>query len=117
MVAAIFEAPMSREQADELARLMRDNLGQRAPAVLGAMLTWEPNPDAPKTSTHHPPPNGLATEQPSAAPGVARLTAVWESEEAWEAYRSSVEVPRAAEYMRMVGAEPTLTVVPVLEWL
>jgi hypothetical protein len=105
MVAAIFEAPMSREQADGLAKLMRDNLGQRAPEVLGAMLTWEPAPPT-------PPP-----EQLSAALGTGRLTAVWESEEAWERYRSSVDVPRAAEYMRMVGAEPTLTVMPVLEWL
>ncbi len=91
MVAAIFEASMSREQADQLAKLMRDNLGQRAPAVLGAMLDYDGS--------------------------VARLTAVWESQDAWDRYRSSVEVPKAAEYMRMVGAEPTLTVVPVLEWL
>jgi hypothetical protein len=90
VVAAIFEAEMTREQADRLVGLMRENLGQRAPAVLGAMVFYEN--------------------------GKAQLIAVWESEEAWERYRSSVEEPRAAEFMREVGAEPTLRVVPVLEW-
>jgi hypothetical protein len=90
VVAAIFEAEMTREQADRLVGLMRENLGQRAPAVLGAMVLYEN--------------------------GKAQLIAVWESEEAWERYRSSVEEPRAAEFMREVGAEPTLRVVPVLEW-
>jgi hypothetical protein len=90
MVAAIFQASMSREQADRLAALMRERVGERAPAVLGAMLLHDE--------------------------GVGRLIAVWESREAWERYLSGTDVPKATELMREVGAEPTLTVVPVLEW-
>ena len=84
---------MSREQADRLAQLMRDQIGERAPAVLNAMLLWDPSP----------------------SPGVGQLIAVWESQEAWDSYLSGTAVPRATELMRAVGAEPTLRVVPVLE--
>ena len=93
MVAAIFEAPMSREQADRLAQLMRDRIGDRAPAVVNATLLWDPDP----------------------APGVGRFMAVWESRDAWDRYLSVTEEPGAIKLMREVGApEPTLTVVPVL---
>jgi hypothetical protein len=90
VVAAVFEAAMSREQAERLGQLMRDRVGKRAPAVLGAMLLYEQ--------------------------GIARLVAVWESREAWERYLAGVDVPKATELIREVGAEPTLSVVPVLEW-
>jgi hypothetical protein len=88
VVAVVFEAPMAREQAERLASLMTGTQVERPPAVLIATLLYED--------------------------GVARLTAVWESRDAWDRYLSTTAVPRGTELMRAVGAEPTVRVAPAL---
>lgn len=89
MVAAIFEAELSAEQARELARLMDEMRPTRPEAVIVATLLYE---------------------EPHAT-----LMAVWPSRASFEAYLATTDVPRGAELMRMVGAEPTMRVVDVLE--
>jgi len=89
MVAAIFEAPMSAEQAAELAQLMDEGRPTRPPGVLTATLLYDGDR--------------------------GRLVAVWKSRAELEQYIAEVEVPRGRELMRKVGAEPTMTVVDVLE--
>jgi hypothetical protein len=89
MVAAIFEAPLTREQADELARLMAEGRSARPAVVRTAMLVYED--------------------------GIARIVAVWPSKDALDRYLSVTAVPRGTELMRAVGAEPTFSVVEVLE--
>jgi hypothetical protein len=90
MVAAIFEAPMSREQADELAARMAGTRDARPTAVLNASLLYDD--------------------------GVARLIAIWTSKDALDRYLSVTPVPRGVELMREVGAEPVMRVVPALEF-
>lgn len=89
MVAAVFEADLSVEQARELARLMDEMRPTRPEAVIVATLLYE----APR----------------------ATLMAMWPSRAAFEAYLATTDMPRGAELMRMVGAEPTMRVVDVLE--
>ena len=89
MVAAVFEAELSAEQARELARLMDEKRPTRPEAVIVATLLYE----APQ----------------------ATLIALWPSRAAFEEYLATTEVPRGAELMRMVGAQPTMRVVDVLE--
>jgi hypothetical protein len=88
MVAAIFEARMSREQ-EELARLMHDGRETRPGAVRTAALTLE---------------NGLG-----------RLTAYWKDRGTLDRDLASVPVPRGTELMRKIGVEPTVSIVDVLE--
>jgi hypothetical protein len=88
VVAAIFEGPMSREQADRLAGLMRDARGTRPDGVVTAALTLED--------------------------GVARLTAYWKDRDTLDRYLA-VSVPRGVELMRQVGVEPRVRIVDVLE--
>jgi hypothetical protein len=40
---------------------------------------------------------------------------VWKSRDALERYLATADVPRGAELMRKVGAEPTMSIVDVLE--
>lgn len=89
MVAAIFQAPMSREQAERLASLMAGGRASRPSGVLNASLLYED--------------------------GVAQLVAVWRDRDTLDRYLSVTPVPRGTELMRAVGAEPTIRVVPVLE--
>jgi len=89
MVAAIFEAELSDEQARELARLMEEARPTRPEGVLTALLLRDD--------------------------GVGRLIAVWRDRETLERYLAEAEVPRGTELMRKVGAEPTLRVVDVLD--
>lgn len=89
MVAAIFEAEMSREQAEELARLMHDGRETRPDGVLTAALTF--------------------------ADGVARLTAYWKDRDTLDRYFAAAAVPRGTELMRKVGVEPRVSIVEVLE--
>jgi hypothetical protein len=89
MVAAIFEAEMSRRQAEELARLMHDGRETRPGGVLTAALTFEA--------------------------GVGRLTAYWKDRETLDRYFAAAPVPRGVELMRKVGVEPQVTIVEVLE--
>lgn len=89
MVAAIFEASMSREQADALSRLMVDGRPTRPDGVLTASLLYEE--------------------------GVGRLIAYWADRATLDHYLSVTPVPRGTELMRKVGAEPSVRIVPVLE--
>ena len=89
VVAAVFEAPMSREQALELARLMQEGRPTRPEGVLTAALAFED--------------------------GVARLTAYWRDRDTLERYLEETPVPRGMELMRKVGVEPSMRIVEVLE--
>jgi hypothetical protein len=88
VVAAIFEAQMSREQAERLAGLMSEARGTRPDGVVTAALTVED--------------------------GVARLTAYWKDRDTLDRYLA-VSVPRGTELMRKVGVEPQVRIVEVLE--
>ena len=89
MVAAVFEAELSAEQARELARLMDEMRPSRPkPVIVATLLYEEPH---------------------------ATLIAVWPSRAALDEYLATTDIPRGAELMRMVGAEPTMRVVDVLE--
>ena len=89
MAAAIFEAPLSAEQAAELTRLMDEGRPTRPDGVLTAMLLHDGK--------------------------VGRLLAIWKDRDELERYVAETEVPRGIELMRKVGAEPTLTIVDVLD--
>jgi hypothetical protein len=89
MAAAVFEAALSREQAADLARLMDEGRSTRPAGVVAATLLYDGT--------------------------VGRLVAVWESRDALDRYLASTDVPRGRELMRTVGAEPSMTVVDVLE--
>jgi quinol monooxygenase YgiN len=89
MVAAVFEARMSPEQAQRLAELMREARPTRPEGVVTAALHVED--------------------------GVARLVAYWRDREALEAYLATADVPRGVELMRKVGVEPDWRVVDILE--
>ena len=89
MVAAVFEATLDAGQAADLARLMDEGRATRPEGVLTATLLFDGS--------------------------LARLVAVWESRPALERYLATAGVPRGEELMRKVGAEPTTTIVDVLE--
>jgi hypothetical protein len=89
LVAAIFEAELTGEQARELARLMEEARPTRPEGVLTALLLHDD--------------------------GVGRLVAVWRDRETLERYLAEADVPRGTELMRKVGAEPTLRVADVLD--
>jgi len=89
MAAAVFEAPLTGEQAGDLARLMDEGRPTRPAGVVTATLLYD----------------GV----------VGRLVAVWGSREALEAYLATTDVPRGRELMLKVGADPTMTIVDVLE--
>jgi hypothetical protein len=88
-VAAIFEAPMSREQAERLAELMQEGRATRPAGVVTAALLVDGD--------------------------LVRLVALWRDRETLEAYLAEAPVPRGTELMRKVGVEPELRVVDVLE--
>jgi hypothetical protein len=89
MVAAIFEASMSREQAERLAELMQEARPTRPGGVLTAALLVE----------------GEAVQ----------LIAFWKDRETLDHYLSTALVPRGTELMRKVGVEPELRIVDALE--
>jgi quinol monooxygenase YgiN len=89
MVAAVFEARMSREQAEQLAELMEEHRPTRPEGVITALLLVDGED--------------------------VRLVAVWRDRETLDAYLATGAVPRGTELMRKVGAEPTLRVVDVLD--
>jgi hypothetical protein len=89
MVAAVFEASMSRAQADELAALMREARPTRPAGVVTAALLVEED--------------------------AVRLVAIWKDRQTLDAYLAVAPVPRGTELMRRVGVEPTMTVVDVPE--
>jgi hypothetical protein len=89
VVAAVFEAQLSPQQAEQLAQLMAEARPTRPGGVLTASLTYEE--------------------------GLACLTAYWKDRETLEGYLATTSVPRGTELMRKVGAEPSFRVVDVLE--
>jgi quinol monooxygenase YgiN len=89
MVAAVFEARMSRGQAERLAELMEEGRPTRPAGVLTAALLVDGED--------------------------VRLVAVWQDRETLEAYLATGAVPRGTELMRKVGVEPELRIVDVLD--
>jgi len=89
IVAAVFEATMSRDKAEQLAELMGEARPTRPEGVVTAALQVE----------------GEAVQ----------LIAYWCDRETFDAYLETVDVPRGVELMRKVGVEPDWRVVDVLE--
>jgi hypothetical protein len=89
VVAAVFEAQMSREQVEQLAQLMADARPTRPGGVATASLLYED--------------------------GIGTLIAYWADRETLDAYLATAEVPRGTELMRKVGVEPEMRIVEVLE--
>lgn len=89
MVAAVFEARMSRRQADELAALMREGRPTRPAGVVTAALLVEGD--------------------------LVQLVAVWKNRDTLDRYLSVAPVPRGQELMRKVGVEPQVRIVDCLE--
>jgi len=88
VVAAVFEAQMSPEQAGQLAQLMEEGRPTRPWGVITASLLYE---------------NGVGT-----------LIAYWQDRATLDAYLAEADVPRGTELMRKVGVEPEMRVVDVL---
>ncbi len=89
MVAAVFEAALDAGQAADRARLLDEGRPPRPAGVVTATLLFDGSR--------------------------GRLVAVWKSRDALERYLATGAVPRGEELMRKVGAEPTMTIVDVLE--
>lgn len=81
---------MTREQAEELARLMVEGRPTRPAGVLTAVLEYRG--------------------------GRGRLVAVWKDRDTLERYLAEAPVPRGLELMRKVGLEPDVTTFDVLEY-
>jgi quinol monooxygenase YgiN len=88
-VAAIFEAQMSRVQAEQLAALMDEARPTRPAGVETAALLVD----------------GESVQ----------LVAIWRDREALDTYLATADVPRGTELMRKVGVEPEMRVVDVLD--
>jgi len=80
---------MTREQAEQLAELMREGHATRPPAVISTALM-------------------LDGER-------AQLVAFWPDRETFERYVASVSAPRGVELMRQVGVEPSVRLVETLQ--
>ena len=89
MIAAIFEARMTREQVEHLAELMQEARPTRPEGVLTASLLVDGE--------------------------LAQLIAYWKDRDTFDRYLSTVDVPRGTELMRKAGVEPELRIVEVLE--
>ena len=89
MFAAVFEAKMSREQADQLAELMQEHRPTRPAGVLTAALLVDGDD--------------------------VRLVAIWQDRATLQEYLDSGAVPRGTVLLREVGVEPELRVVDVHE--
>lgn len=87
--AIIFEAQLTREQAEQLADLMRAGRASRPDGVLTAALLVEDD--------------------------LARLVAFWRDRETLDRYLEEEPVPRGTELMRKVGVEPEVRIVDVLD--
>ena len=84
-----FEADMTAEQADELARLMEEGRATRPEGVVTALLEY--------------------------VDGHGRLLAVWRDADRLDRYLAEAEVPRGVELMRKVGLEPEVHRFAVLD--
>jgi len=90
MVAAIFEAKLSREQALELASLLEEHRSARPAGVVATVLHSEGE--------------------------LTRLVAVWKSRDTMDRYLSVTPTPLGAMLMRQVGAEPMIRIADVLDY-
>jgi hypothetical protein len=84
-----FEAEMTAQQADELARLMDMGRATRPEGVVTALLEY--------------------------AEGRGRLLAVWRDRETLDRYLAEADVPRGTELMRTIGLEPEVRRFDVLD--
>ncbi len=89
MAAAIFEARISRAQAERLAEVIREAKPRRPDGVLEVRLYVEGD--------------------------VATLVSLWRDRDTLETYLAEVDVPRGTELMREVGAEPSVRIADVFE--
>jgi hypothetical protein len=89
MIAAIFEAKMTREQVERLAELMQEARPTRPGGVVTASLLVDGE--------------------------LVQLIAYWQDRATFDSYLATVDVPRGTELMRKVGVEPELRIVEVLE--
>jgi quinol monooxygenase YgiN len=89
MVAAVFEAQMSREQIVRFAELVREAKATR--------------------------PVGVRTTVLLADGDLVRLVAVWKDRDTLDRYLSTAPVPRGTELMRKLGVEPKVRIAEVLE--
>jgi len=89
VIAAVFEAKLTREQAEQLVELMRAGHATRPPAVISTALMLDGED--------------------------AQLIAFWPDRASYDAYVASVAAPRGVEFMRRVGAEPTVRIVDTLQ--
>jgi quinol monooxygenase YgiN len=89
VVAAVFEARMSREQAEQLATLMEEHRPTRPEGVLTAALLVDGED--------------------------VQLVAIWRDRETLDAYLATGAVPRGTELMRKVGVEPAMRIADVLD--
>ena len=84
-----FEAAMTRDQAEDLAKLMDEARPTRPAGVVQALLEFED--------------------------GRGRLVAVWKDSETLDRYLAEVAVPRGTELMRKIGLEPDVRRFEILE--
>jgi hypothetical protein len=84
-----FEAEMTAQQADELARLMEMGRATRPEGVVTALLEY--------------------------SDGHGRLLAVWRDRETLDRYLAEADVPRGTELMRKIGLEPEVRRFDVLD--
>ena len=86
MIVTMLEAQVANENADELVSAFRAASGPLPDQIVESFLLRESATDS------------------------WRLVTVWESREALDGYRTSVETPGGVLMFRAVGAEPVLTV-------
>jgi hypothetical protein len=84
-----FEAPMTRDQAEQLAMLMEEARPTRPAGVLKALLEFQD--------------------------GRGRLVAIWTDGDTLDSYLAVAPVPRGTELMREIGLEPEVRRFDVLE--
>jgi hypothetical protein len=89
MIAAVFEAKMSRAQANRLVQLMEEGRPTRPEGVISTALTVDGDD--------------------------VQLVAYWRDRATFDHYVATVPAPRGTELMRKVGVEPTLRVVETLQ--
>jgi hypothetical protein len=89
VIAAVFEAKLTREQAERLVELMREGHPTRPAAVISTALMLDGED--------------------------AQLIAFWPDRESLDRYLASVPAPRGVEFMRRVGAEPPVRIVDTLQ--
>jgi hypothetical protein len=85
-----FEASMTRDQAEQLARLMDEGRPTRPAGVVNASLEFRD--------------------------GHGRLVAVWRDRKTLDRYLAETPVPRGTELMRKVGLEPEVRTFDVLDF-